>query len=59
MELQKILDAIINSDRKEMIETIKEFASDEFETVGDVFDLAIQTEKELRATLLGIYNYYI
>jgi hypothetical protein len=58
METLKIAQALRTNNRLVMVRTIKEFSEEEYESPDSIWDLAMQTKKELRNTLYHIYEYY-
>ena len=45
--------------RKKLIDTILNLASDEFETITDIKELAIMTDEQLVDRLIDIINYFV
>ena len=57
--VQQILMAISSNDRVKMVETVIEFAGDEYEDKDSYIELATKSDSQLITTLIGIANYYI
>ena len=58
-EIEEIVFAIAENERKLMITTILEHSSDEFESDSDYVELAGKNKRQLRFTLNNILKFYL